>query len=76
MEWYLPWLEQGFERARKRGEDSGLHNFEIQASVHVEVSDNVSQALAKLKPEVAIRGRNEAPQQELPYEYDDKARLW
>lgn len=51
---YLPWLEQGFERARKRGEDKGLHNFELQASVHVEVSDDVSAALNKLKPEVAL----------------------
>ncbi len=54
MSEYMPWLEQGFERARKRGEDKGLHNFEIQASAHVEVNDDVSAALAKLKPEVAL----------------------
>jgi F420-dependent oxidoreductase-like protein len=54
MNEYLPWLEQGFERARKRGQDKGLHNFEIQASVHVEINDDVSAALAKLKPEVAL----------------------
>ena len=32
----------------------GFGNFEIQASVHVEVNDDVKAALAKLKPEVAL----------------------
>ena len=54
MHEYLPWLEQGFERARGRGEDKGMHNFEIQASVHVEVNEDISTALDKLKPEVAL----------------------
>ncbi|MGE3917630.1 MAG: LLM class flavin-dependent oxidoreductase, partial [Hyphomicrobiaceae bacterium] len=31
-----------------------LKNFEIQASAHVEVNDDVKAALAKLKPEVAL----------------------
>ena len=48
---YRPWLEEGFRRA---GGAKGFGNFEIQASVHVEVSTDVKAALAKLKPEVAL----------------------
>jgi len=48
---YLPWLEEGFRRA---GNGKGFKDFEIQASVHVEVNDDVKGALAKLKPEVAL----------------------
>jgi F420-dependent oxidoreductase-like protein len=51
MEFYRPWLEEGFRRA---GNGKGLKDLEIQASVHVEVSDDVKGALAKLKPEVAL----------------------
>jgi F420-dependent oxidoreductase-like protein len=48
---YRPWLEEGFRRA---GAGKGFGNFEIQASVHVEVDGDVKAALAKLKPEVAL----------------------
>lgn len=48
---YLPWLEEGFARA---GGGKSLANFEIAASVHVEVNDDVKTALHKLKPEVAL----------------------
>lgn len=48
---YLPWLEEGFRRA---GNGKSLKSFEIQASAHVEVNDNVKEALDKLKPEVAL----------------------
>jgi len=48
---YLPWLEEGFRRA---GNGKSLKDFEIQASVHVEVTDDVKAGLAKLKPEVAL----------------------
>jgi F420-dependent oxidoreductase-like protein len=48
---YRPWLEEGFRRA---GGKKGFHNFEIQASAHVEVNPDVKMALAKLKPEVAL----------------------
>jgi len=51
---YLPWLEEGFARARAKGVDKGFHNFDIVASAHVDVSDNVQAALQKLKPEVAL----------------------
>jgi len=48
---YQPWLEEGFRRA---GGGKGFGNFEIQASVHVEVNPDVKAALARLKPEVAL----------------------
>jgi F420-dependent oxidoreductase-like protein len=51
MEEYRPWLEQGFRRA---GNGKGFSNFTIQASVHVEVENDVKAALQRLKPEVAL----------------------
>jgi F420-dependent oxidoreductase-like protein len=48
---YRPWLEEGFRRA---GRAKGFGNFEIQASVHVEINNDVKAALARLKPEVAL----------------------
>ena len=51
MEEYGPWLEQGFRRA---GNGKSLKDFTIQASVHVEVDNDVKGALARLKPEVAL----------------------
>lgn len=48
---YKGWLEQGFERA---GNGKGFHNFEIQASVHVEIDDDVQAALDRLKPREAL----------------------
>ncbi len=48
---YRPWLEEGFKRA---GNGKGFHTFEIQASVHVDVSDDVRASLDKMKPEVAL----------------------
>jgi F420-dependent oxidoreductase-like protein len=48
---YLPWLEEGFRRA---GNGKSLKNFEIQTSVHVNVTDDVKGGLAALKPEVAL----------------------
>jgi F420-dependent oxidoreductase-like protein len=51
MEVYRPWLDEGLRRA---GNGKTLKDLEIQASVHVEVNDDVKSALAKLKPEVAL----------------------
>src|SRR5471030_1796432 len=48
---YMPWLEEGFRRA---GNGKSLRDFAIQASVHVEVDNDVAGALARLKPEVAL----------------------
>ncbi len=51
MEEYRPWLEEGFRRA---GNGKSLKDFAIQASVHVEVDNDVAGALDRLKPEVAL----------------------
>lgn len=51
MEIYRPWLEQGFGRA---GGGKGFHNFEIQAGVQVNLTNDVARALAQLKPMVAM----------------------
>jgi F420-dependent oxidoreductase-like protein len=51
MEEYRPWLEEGFRRA---GNGKGFDDFTIQASVHVEVDNDVKGALQRLKPEVAL----------------------
>ena len=48
---FQPWLEEGFRRA---GTGKSLRDFEIHASVHVRVQDDVKEALAALKPEVAL----------------------
>jgi len=48
---YRGWLEQGFARA---GGGKGFHNFEIQASVHVEIDQDVQAALDRLKPREAL----------------------
>jgi F420-dependent oxidoreductase-like protein len=48
---YRPWLEEGFRRA---GNGKGFADFEIHASVHVEVDNDVKAALDRLKPEVAL----------------------
>ena len=51
MDEYKPWLEEGFRRA---GNGKGFKNFEIQASVHVDINDDVKASLDKMKPEVAL----------------------
>jgi F420-dependent oxidoreductase-like protein len=48
---YRPWLEEGFKRA---GNGKRFKDFTIQASVHVEVDNDVKAALQRLKPEVAL----------------------
>ncbi len=51
MEEYGPWLEEAFRRA---GNGKNLKDFTMQASVHVEVDNDVEGALTRLKPEVAL----------------------
>ena len=48
---YQPWLDAGFKRA---GAGKAKRGFAIQASAHVEVSDDVKGALQRLKPDVAL----------------------
>ncbi|MBT6315065.1 MAG: LLM class F420-dependent oxidoreductase [Alphaproteobacteria bacterium] len=51
---YMPWVEEGFARAQAKGMEKGFHNFEIVASAHVEIDEDVQGALDRLKPEVAL----------------------
>jgi len=51
LEEYRPWLEEGFARA---GDGKGFDSFEINASVFVEVDDDVKAALDRLKPREAL----------------------
>jgi F420-dependent oxidoreductase-like protein len=48
---YTPWLEEGFRRA---GEGKSLADFEIQPMISVRITDDVGQALARMKPGVAL----------------------
>jgi F420-dependent oxidoreductase-like protein len=55
LDHHLPLLEEGFRRAEKAtGRPKTRADFTIQASVHVEVNEDVGGALARLKPEVAL----------------------
>ena len=51
LEEYMPWLEEGFRRA---GNGKSIRDFEIYASVHVEISDDVQGSLDRLKPREAL----------------------
>ena len=48
---YMAWVEEGFERA---GNGKSMANFEIQASVTVQITDDVGEALRRQKPGVAL----------------------
>lgn len=54
MDYYRPWVEEGFHRARANGVDKGWHNFEIFAQLSVRVTDDVAGALAAQKPGIAL----------------------
>jgi F420-dependent oxidoreductase-like protein len=51
MDLYTPWLEEGFRRA---GGGKSLADFEIQPMIPVRVTDDVGQALARMKPGIAL----------------------
>ena len=59
----MPWVEEGFARAQAKGVDKGFHNFEIVASAHVEIDEDVQGALDRLKPEVALICRRHGAQE-------------
>lgn len=55
MSHYGPILEEGFRRAEKEtGRKKTRADFTVQASVHVEVADDVRAALARLKPRTVL----------------------
>ncbi len=51
MEFYRPWLEEGFRRA---GSGKSLDDFEIQPGVSVVLTDEVQDALDTMKPGIAL----------------------
>ena len=51
MDLYKPWLEEGFERA---GNGKSFDNFEIQANITVDITDDVQAGLNKMKPQIAL----------------------
>ncbi len=51
MDLYGPWLEEGFRRA---GGGKSLADFEIQPMTSVHLTDDVGQALARMKPGIAL----------------------
>lgn len=51
MDFYKPWLEEGFRRA---GDGKSFDNFEVQPGVTVIVTDKIKEAIAKMKPGVAL----------------------
>jgi F420-dependent oxidoreductase-like protein len=51
MDFYRPWLEEGFGRA---GGGKSLSDFEIQPGVSVIVTDEIEQALGRMKPGIAL----------------------
>ncbi len=51
METYRPWLEQGFARA---GTGKSFADFEIQPIVSVIITDDIAEALARMKPITAL----------------------
>lgn len=51
MDLYTPWLQEGFRRA---GGGKSLADFEIQPMISVRVTDDVGQALARMKPGIAL----------------------
>lgn len=54
MDYYRPWVEEGFRRAQANGVDKGWHNFEIFAQLSVRITDDVAGALAAQKPGIAL----------------------
>ena len=51
MDLYKPWLEEGFRRA---GGGKSFADFEIQAGVSVIITDKIEEAIARIKPGVAL----------------------
>lgn len=51
MATYRPWLEEGFKRA---GGGKSIRDFETQASTNVNITNDVRDALRRMKPNIAL----------------------
>ena len=52
---FIPWIEEGFRRHEaKTGQAKSWDDFEVQASVEVELTEDLRDAFRKMKPRVAL----------------------
>ena len=73
---YLPWLEEGFERARAKGVDKGCTIYDRRLRTR-RYRQRRQRAHSRLKPEVALYvGGMGHRNKNFPQGYDDAARLW
>ncbi len=54
MEFFKPWIEEGFRRAAKNGVEKSWSDFEIMGRGPVIITDDVAGALARVKPGIAL----------------------
>ena len=54
MQHFRPWIEEGFERARKRGVTKGWEDFEIVGQCPVQITDDLEPIFRKAKDNIAL----------------------
>ena len=54
MNYFRPWIEEGFERARRSGVDKGWKDFEIIALCPVQITDDVEAVFRRAKDNIAL----------------------
>ena len=54
MEFFRPWIEEGFERAARSGVEKSWKDLEIMGRGPVVITDDVAEALARVKPGIAL----------------------
>ena len=54
MNYFRPWIEEGFERARRSGVDKGWKDFEIIAQCPVQITDDVEAVFRRAKDNIAL----------------------
>ena len=54
MNYFRPWIEEGFERARRNGVDKDWKDFEIIAQCPVQITDDVESVFRRAKDNIAL----------------------
>jgi alkanesulfonate monooxygenase SsuD/methylene tetrahydromethanopterin reductase-like flavin-dependent oxidoreductase (luciferase family) len=54
MNHFRPWIEEGFERARRRGVDKDWKDFEIIGQCPVQITDDLDQVFRRAKDNIAL----------------------
>ena len=54
MNHFRPWIEEGFERAKRRGVDKNWQDFEIIGQCPVQITDDVTSVFRKAKDNIAL----------------------